>query len=171
VIAPGGAHLGAQVSALLDGQLAPDQEDRAWRHVADCDACRAAVHREQWVKRRLSGWARCEPPDAPPLGLRAALTSLPAGPAIHGRRPEPARRGVGARLTVAAIGVGSLSAAFVVLGAGYLAESTSGTDDPPARTGMLPGGAVVADLSTGLPVAAPRPSTHRGRQPWATMEP
>ena len=48
-------HLGSRVSALLDGQLAPDETERAWAHVHSCHACRDLVEREGWVKTRLAG--------------------------------------------------------------------------------------------------------------------
>lgn len=48
-------HLGVRVSALLDGQLAPDDEERAWAHVHACHQCRDLVEREGWVKTRLAG--------------------------------------------------------------------------------------------------------------------
>jgi hypothetical protein len=47
-------HLGARVSALLDGQLSPADEERAWEHVHSCHECRDAVEREGWVKTRLA---------------------------------------------------------------------------------------------------------------------
>jgi hypothetical protein len=47
-------HLGVRVSALLDGQLSPDDEERAWDHVHTCHQCRDAVEREGWVKTRLA---------------------------------------------------------------------------------------------------------------------
>lgn len=167
---PGGTHLGTQVSALLDGQLTIEQADRAWRHVAGCEACRKAVRREDWVKRRLSGLAEGEPPFGPPVGLRAALSSLPAQPTLDARWCPPARRRGGTRLAVTAVGVGSLSAALIVLGAGYLTESPPGTDDP-APSGLLPSDTVVADLPTGLPSSDRWAATHRGSRPWARMEP
>ncbi|MFC4785421.1 anti-sigma factor family protein [Nocardioides sp. MAHUQ-72] len=48
-------HLGSRVSALLDGQLAPEEAERAWAHVHTCHACRDLVEREGWVKTRLAG--------------------------------------------------------------------------------------------------------------------
>jgi anti-sigma factor RsiW len=177
VIVPGSAHLGAQVSALVDGQLTGDRADRAWQHVAGCDSCRAAVHREEWVKLRLTGLARWDSPEAPPARLAAALCSLPTGSsgAADARWPEPERRGVGTRLTVAAIGVGSLSAALVVLGAGYLADGRVERDFPAAPAGALPGGLPGGAGFTDLPADAPGTdrglSTHRVRRPWARMEP
>src|SRR5262249_6200198 len=47
-------HLGPRVSALLDGQLSPADEERAWDHVHSCHQCRDAVEREGWVKTRLA---------------------------------------------------------------------------------------------------------------------
>ena len=48
-------HLGDRVSALLDGQLGPEDEERAWAHVHSCHQCRDLVEREGWVKTRLAG--------------------------------------------------------------------------------------------------------------------
>jgi hypothetical protein len=47
-------HLGPRTSALLDGQLSPADEERAWEHVHGCHQCRDAVEREGWVKTRLA---------------------------------------------------------------------------------------------------------------------
>jgi hypothetical protein len=47
-------HLGSRVSALLDGQMSPTDEERAWEHVHSCYQCRDAVEREGWVKTRLA---------------------------------------------------------------------------------------------------------------------
>jgi hypothetical protein len=47
-------HLGSRVSALLDGQMSPADEERAWEHVHTCHQCRDAVEREGWVKTRLA---------------------------------------------------------------------------------------------------------------------
>ena len=37
------SHLGSRVSALLDGRLAPEEEERCWSHVHACHACRDLV--------------------------------------------------------------------------------------------------------------------------------
>jgi anti-sigma factor RsiW len=47
-------HIGASVSALVDGQLSAEEEERAWAHVLGCPGCRRLVEREGWTKRRLS---------------------------------------------------------------------------------------------------------------------
>jgi hypothetical protein len=54
VIGPVIGHLGPRVSALLDGQMSPAEEERAWEHVHSCHQCRDAVEREGWVKTRLA---------------------------------------------------------------------------------------------------------------------
>ena len=43
-------HLGSRVSALVDGRLAPEEEERCWNHVHACHACRDLVEHEGWVK-------------------------------------------------------------------------------------------------------------------------
>lgn len=48
-------HLGSRASALLDGQLSPEDTERAWDHVHTCHTCRDLVEREGWVKTRLAG--------------------------------------------------------------------------------------------------------------------
>ncbi len=54
MIGPAIGHLGPRVSALLDGQMSPADEERAWEHVHSCHQCRDAVEREGWVKTRLA---------------------------------------------------------------------------------------------------------------------
>lgn len=48
------SHLGARVSALVDGRLAPEEEERCWNHVHGCYACRDLVEHEGWVKTQLA---------------------------------------------------------------------------------------------------------------------
>ena len=47
-------HLGSRVSALVDGRLAPDEEERCWNHVHGCHTCRDLVEHEGWVKTQLA---------------------------------------------------------------------------------------------------------------------
>ena len=47
-------HLGSRVSALVDGRLAPDEEERCWNHVHTCHTCRDLVEHEGWVKTQLA---------------------------------------------------------------------------------------------------------------------
>lgn len=47
-------HLGSRVSALLDGRLAAEEEERCWDHVHSCHACRDLVELEGRVKTQLA---------------------------------------------------------------------------------------------------------------------
>jgi len=83
-------HLGTRVSALLDGQLSPADEERAWEHVHSCHECRDAVEREGWVKTRLASMQYAGSPAPSSLkgsllvrGLVAAW-DLPEHPALAG---------------------------------------------------------------------------------------
>ena len=66
-------HLGDRVSALLDGQLSPAEEERAWAHVHACHQCRDLVEREGWVKTRLAGLSF--EASVAPLSLKGSLVS------------------------------------------------------------------------------------------------
>jgi len=48
------SHLGSRISALLDGRLTPEEEERCWAHVHVCHACRDLVEQEGWVKTQLA---------------------------------------------------------------------------------------------------------------------
>jgi anti-sigma factor RsiW len=59
-------HIGSKASALVDGQLSPAEEERAWSHVLACPGCRHLVEHEGWTKRQLgtlSGPPRGMPPE------------------------------------------------------------------------------------------------------------
>ena len=71
-----GGHLGDRVSALLDGQLASEDEERAWDHVHVCHLCRDLVEREGWVKTRLAGLTWGSPAEVP-SHLRGSLMGAP----------------------------------------------------------------------------------------------
>lgn len=179
-----GGHLGAAVSALVDGQLDEESAERAWAHVAGCPSCRRLVEREGWVKRRLAEMAGAAP-DAPqpPSDLLGSLYDLEPAPGGHRgrdhvsaqaawaaveqleRRHRPRRR---AGLAVA--GVGSVSAA--VLGLSTLGAAPLGIGGAPvqppssALTRATPSGTPAPALSgAGVPVSAsatPSPTTSGG---------
>lgn len=128
-------HLGARVSALLDGQLPTAEAEEAWRHVYGCHACRDLVEREGWVKSRLAGLAGGT--DQELHDLKGSLLSLSPGDAfLTPRRDRVARRvGVGA----AAVGGGAIGAALLGVvalgmapgsGAGDLRQPISQVDNP-----------------------------------------
>lgn len=120
-----GGHLGARASALLDGQLPPAEEERAWAHVDDCDLCRQQVEREGWLKRRLAGLG-VDPCVAAPAGLKGSLLGAPDeafGAAEMPYVEERSRR----TLVLVAAGSGAIGAAMV----GLFAFAASPADAPP----------------------------------------
>ena len=130
------AHLGTRISALLDGQLPPEEAERAWGHVHTCHFCRDAVEREGWVKTRLAGLSL----DAggAPDGLKGSLLGMPPGEALlafAGARPDHRmRRNAG----LAAIGGGAVGAA--VDGRARARRGAGGrTHDRAATPGHPPG--------------------------------
>jgi anti-sigma factor RsiW len=104
-------HLGARVSALLDGQLPPAEAEEAWAHVYTCHACRDLVEREGWVKTRLAGLSGGQ--GAAPDDLKGSLLSLTPGEqylvASRGsgnvRRRRPPHRSRGGAVGAAMLGV------------------------------------------------------------------
>ncbi|WP_121254938.1 anti-sigma factor family protein [Nocardioides ferulae] len=137
-------HLGSHISALLDGQLSAEEEERAWAHVHVCHLCRDQVEREGWVKTRLAGLTH-DPSGIPdrlkghllgslsgsPIGLPPGDTYLAlSAPSDH--RP---RRVAG----LAAIGGGALGAAVVgVLALGAAPADAPSIDRRPPVTQISP---------------------------------
>lgn len=115
-------HLGARASALLDGQLPPDEAERAWQHVHACHACRDLVEREAWVKRRL---ARLGDAAAAPEDLKGQLKS-PLPPPVEVFATPVAAAGRRHPLGMAALGGGAVGAAVL----GVLALGTAPADAP-----------------------------------------
>jgi len=117
-------HLGARISALLDGQLPPEEAERAWAHVHTCHFCRDRVEREGWVKTRLAGLSYAAGPA--PDGLKGSLLGMPPGDALlayaNSRQDHRMRRNVG----IAAIGGGAVGAAVM----GVLALGAAPADAP-----------------------------------------
>jgi anti-sigma factor RsiW len=124
-------HLGSRVSALLDGQMSPADEERAWDHVHTCHQCRDAVEREGWVKTRLASMqlAGAAVP-AVPSNLKGSL--LVRGIVDWPDLPDhPALAGAGARrrhLGMSGIGGGAVGAAVM----GMLALGASPANAPGA---------------------------------------
>ena len=74
-------HLGARLGALVDGELAHDDRDRALAHLAGCAQCRTLVEAERTLKNQLEAMAMPEPS----ARLMAALFAIPQTE----RPPEP----------------------------------------------------------------------------------
>jgi hypothetical protein len=170
-------HLGARVSALVDGQLGHSERDRALSHVAHCAACREAVEAERTIKARLSGAAL----PAPSENLLAALhnlaepggpvsprpRSMPLGPVVptlpppgrgpfgarrDSRRPAKGRRGQRVRYAAA----GAVSVAGLVLGTAFAAGGSAAgagaaTVVPPAAELSVEHAATTSGLPLGDP--------------------
>jgi len=130
-------HLGSRVSALLDGQLAPDETERAWAHVHTCHACRDLVEREGWVKTRLAGlsFGGGSAPDhlkGSLLGRPAAVTPGEAYLALH-HEQHTSRRNTG----LVAIGGGAVGAAVMGVLALGIAPADAPTMDRPAPAHLV----------------------------------
>lgn len=143
-----GGHLGASVSALVDGQLDAESTERAWQHVMECAECSGLVEREAWIKRRLSMMGGNEP-SARLLGSLHGLcaSGAPAEDALDAwaevERIESAGRSR-RRAGFALAGAGSVSAAVL----GFAALGSLG----------LGGAAPSASISDGLPSSSPTSS-------------
>ncbi|WP_432491598.1 anti-sigma factor family protein [Kineococcus gypseus] len=173
-----GPHLGARVSPLVDGRLAPDAAVRAGEHLRACADCAEAVEAERLVRARLRALPDLEPSadllvrlrdiggPGGPLPPRDRPMAVPARPAVGAApparadlahppartrpAPAPARRRRVHRRPVAA----ALAGTFSLLGVGIAGFLVLGGQQPQAP-------APVAELRTtpsSAPVA-PRPST------------
>jgi hypothetical protein len=152
-------HLGTRVSALLDGQLSPADEERAWEHVHSCHQCRDAVEREGWVKTRLATMQLAG--SVAPSHLKGSLLiggiigweDLPDHPALV---DVSARR---RHLGMAGISSGAVGAAVM----GVLALGASPANAPGAVVGPM-GSSFGANLSHAVTtvVDRERPSSSRG---------
>lgn len=169
-------HLGARVSALVDGQLGHSERDRALAHVAHCPTCRAAVDAERTVKAVLAGASLPMPSDdllaslhglAEPGGpvsprprsmpLGSVVPTLPPpgrgpfGSRRDSRRPARGRRAQRVRYAAA----GAVSVAGLVLGTAFAAGGSAGagaaTVVPPAAELSVEHAATTAGFPLGDP--------------------
>ena len=58
------SHLGTLISALIDGELAGAELDRASAHLAGCPACRTEAAQLRQLKRELSALGELDSADA-----------------------------------------------------------------------------------------------------------
>jgi anti-sigma factor RsiW len=110
-------HLGSRVSALLDGQLSPEETERAWTHVHACHACRDLVEREGWIKTRLAGLSHGT--TAAPDHLKGSLL----GPHAHAHHLDVLGRR--SRGWSAGLAIGGGAAGVAVLGVLVLGAAPS----------------------------------------------
>ncbi len=118
-------HLGARVSALLDGRLAPGEEERCWNHVHECHACRDLVEHEGWVKTQLAqlSFGPASTPETLKSSLRGGCSALVPAPFVTAsHRP---RRGL--------VAIGGGAASVCVVGVLALGVAGSPRVEPPRR--------------------------------------
>lgn len=149
-------HLGSRVTALADGQLGPQEAERALAHVAGCPRCAEDLATARMARRALTSASDVEPTAELTARLLALSAQIPssAGGALRGGpvredpwcapepptlpRPgaaltgevvagHPVRRRV---LAVAAGGVGMLAVGLFVLGEGPVVTPSLHPADP-----------------------------------------
>ena len=146
-------HLGARVSALLDGQMSPEESERAWAHVHSCHQCRDLVEREGWVKTRLAGLAygTTAAPDHLKGSLLGGRVTVPPGDAylaLVRHTDGRSRRNAG----LVAIGGGAVGAAVMgVLALGAAPADAPSIDRLPANNLVRP----TDPTGTSLPTVGP----------------
>jgi hypothetical protein len=165
-------HLGARVSALLDGQLSPDETERAWEHVHACHACRDLVEREGWVKRRLAGLSFDVAAPPAPSGLKGALLGGPPGDAYLEHHPDDPHdprdtaSGGQRRRAIGLAAIGGSAAGAAVMGVLAFGVAPADAPGPRAPERRLPSTSISGSVSgsTQTPVVAPtsRASSHAG---------
>ena len=140
-------HIGGSVSALVDGQLPAEQEDRMWSHVHGCAGCRRLVEHEGAMKRRLATLSDPVRTHAP-AGLQRALYDVDAWAEVDRISRTSRRR----RSALAAAGAGTVGIAVVGL-VGLTAPPVGRNEVPAPSTlrsdiGVTPAVATTARRST-----------------------
>lgn len=137
-------HIGADVTALVDEQLSPEDSERAWRHVLGCSACRRLVQCETWTKSQLGFLAG--PHAAPSPGLLGSLYAVDAWAEVDHIEEQSRRRrsagalvGGGAAVGLAVAGLLALSTPPAgVAGLSIPGNGTTRQTVSPGETAMLP---------------------------------
>ncbi len=144
-------HLGDRISALLDGQLPPAEEERAWSHVHACHQCRDLVEREGWVKTRLAGLSfdgACAPTSLKGSLLASISSGMPPGDVYLAHSSDPRPR----RVSLVALGGGAAGAAVM----GVLALGAAPADAPTVQRPAPP----TTSISNPVPIGM---ATHQRR--------
>jgi anti-sigma factor RsiW len=137
-------HIGSKVSALVDGQLPPAEEERLWSHVLTCPGCRRLVEHEGWTKRQLGSLCGASTVDPPPQ-LLGTLYAADAWSAVDEIEKRHRRR----RTAVVLVGGGAVSAC--VLGMVTLAGGPASRGEVPTR----PSPAIISGDQQLDPVGSP----------------
>lgn len=137
------AHLGDDVSALVDGQLPHERAEAALAHLVNCEMCAAQVAVERASRRHLSSARDVRPSAELTDRLMALARDVPEAPqgvrAAAGRAWAPlasgrTRRRLALRSTAVLAGAAGVVGALVVVGT--LAERTG---DPAAMLARFTG--------------------------------
>jgi anti-sigma factor RsiW len=139
-------HIGSKASALVDGQLSPAEEERAWSHVLACPGCRHLVEHEGWTKRQL-GTLSAPSRGMPSERLLGSLYDVDVSAAwtdVQAIERSATRR----RAAVVVVGGGAVGACALALLA--VTGGPTGRSDVPTRPAP-------ADVSRSVPT--PTPST------------
>jgi hypothetical protein len=156
------AHLGAKVSALLDGRLPKAEEERCWSHVHLCPPCRDMVEREGWVKTRLAGLSAGDAGASHSLKASIMSASALEGVSIFAsdHLGEPRRTWSRGMISV---GGGALGAAVI----GVVALSAN-----VAPAGTRPPAAEISEAGpSATTTGAPAPRTVRATAPASALTP
>ncbi len=148
-------HIGAKASALVDGQLPPVEEERAWSHVLTCPGCRRLVEREGWVKRQLFSLSDPGTVD-PPSQLLGSLYAVDAWAAVDEIEKQSRRR----RTAAVLVGGGAVSAC--VLGLLTVTGGLTSGGEVPAR----PSPAMIRSDPPRGPVGSPTGSEANANTMW-----
>jgi len=158
-------HLGASVSALVDGQLDEESTERSWEHVMVCPPCRRLVEHERSLKLRLAQFAEGPRAGEPSDQFIGSLRDLDPATVTAAETEEVGSGSRNLRLAgIAVVGAGSVSAAVFglsTLGGPAGSPTTSiGSTILPTRATVAPTGTVSGRLP-GWTVT--RPSAGRAR--------
>ena len=150
-------HIGTKASALVDGQLGADDEERAWSHVLACPGCRRLVEREGWIKRQLGGLSATPAPAAPPARLLGSLYDVDAWAEVD----EIEKRSLRRRTTAVVVGGGVVG--VCALGLIAVTGAPTGSSDVPLR----PSPSMVSQELPGItPSARPTRAETGAPTPW-----
>ena len=154
-------HLGSRVSALLDGQLSPEETERAWEHVHACHKCRDLLEHEGWVKTRLAGLSfdDASAPDHLKGFLRGGPHWPPRADGCHHPGQGRSRRNTG----LVALGGGAVGAAVMGVLALGVAPGDAPSNDRRAPVTNLVRPSETPRTATPSPATSPRPSLSPGR--------
>jgi hypothetical protein len=150
-------HIGSKASALVDGQLSPAEEERAWSHVLACPGCRHLVEHEGWTKRQL-GTLSAPSRGLPSERLLGSLYDVDVSAAwadVQAIEHSATRR----RAAVVVVGGSAVGACALALLA--VTGGPTGRTDVPSRPAP-------ADISSSVPTPAATPTGETNRFPvWA----